>query len=245
MIVLFTDYGVTGPYTGQLEIMLRTRAPAVPVINLCADVPRQNPKAAAYLLAALRQSLPQPSVWLCVIDPGVGTGRDAPVMMNLDDRWFVGPDNGLFDVVGRRARRCSCFDITWQPPYLSNSFHGRDLYAPVAAELAIGHRPPGELRDWEPRYQWPADLNEIIYVDAFGNAITGMRAARLNAESRLIINGEILCYASTFGDVPEGTAFWYENSNGLVEVAVNCGNAIEQLELEVGTSFIVELSGDK
>lgn len=245
MIVLFTDYGVTGPYTGQLEIMLRARAPDTSVINLCADVPRQNPKAAAYLLAALRQSLPQPAVWLCVIDPGVGTGRDRPVMMSLDDCWFVGPDNGLFDIVGRRAQRRTCFDISWRPATLSNSFHGRDLYAPVAAELAAGRRPAGELRDWQPRHQWPADLNEIIYVDAFGNAITGMRATSLNAESRLVINGEILCYASTFGDVPEGTAFWYENSNGLVEVAVNCGNAIEQLELEVGTSFIVELSGDK
>lgn len=243
MIVLFTDYGVTGPYTGQLEIVLRAQAPTVPVINLCADVPRQNPKAAAYLLAAFRHSLPQPAIWLCVIDPGVGTGRDRPVMMNLDECWFVGPDNGLFDVVGQRARRRVCFDITWQPAYLSNSFHGRDLYAPAAAELAAGRRLPGELRDWQPRHQWPDDLNEIIYTDAFGNAITGMRATSLNAESRLIINGETLNYAPTFGDVPEGTAFWYENSNGLVEVAVNCGNAIEQLELEVGTSFVVELSG--
>lgn len=245
MIALFTDYGVTGPYTGQLEIVLRARAPDTCVINLCADVPRQNPKAAAYLLAALRQSLPQPVVWLCVIDPGVGTGRDRPVMMNLDDCWFVGPDNGLFDIVGRRAQRRICFDISWRPAMLSNSFHGRDLYAPVAAELATGRRPAGELRDWQPRHQWPADLNEIVYVDAFGNAITGMRATSLNAESRLVINGETLDYAPTFGEVTEGTAFWYENSNGLVEVAVNCGNAVEQLELEVGTSFVVELSGDK
>ncbi|MDZ7735500.1 MAG: SAM-dependent chlorinase/fluorinase [Gammaproteobacteria bacterium] len=214
--------------------MLRSKAPTIPVVNLCADVPRQNPRAAAYLLAALRQSLPQPAVWLCVIDPGVGTGRDRPVMMSLDDCWFVGPDNGLFDVVGRRARRCACYDITWQPGYLSRSFHGRDLYAPVAAALAAGHRLPGELRDWQPRHHRRPDLNEIIYMDAFGNAITGMRATSLNAESRLVINGEILCYASTFGDVPEGTAFWYENSNGLVEVAVNRGNAIERLNWKWG-----------
>jgi len=243
MIVLFTDYGVTGPYTGQLEIVLRSQAPAVPVVNLCADVPRQNPKAAAYLLAALKKSLPQPAVWLCVIDPGVGTGRDAPVMLHLDGCWLVGPDNGLFDIVGQRARHRACFDIRWRPAVLSNSFHGRDLYAPVATELAQGRRPAGELRNWQPLYQWPADLNEVIYTDAFGNAMTGMHAASLNAESRLVINGTILNYARTFGEVDEGTAFWYENSNGLVEIAVNCGSAVEQLELAVGDSFVVELSG--
>lgn len=243
MIVLFTDYGVTGPYTGQLEIVLREHAPDVPVINLCADVPRQNPKAAAYLLAALKQSLPQPTVWLCVVDPGVGTWQDAPVMLNLDGCWYVGPDNGLFDVVGRRAEQRACFDIRWRPDSLSNSFHGRDLYAPVAAELAVGYRPAAELRDWRPCYDWPEDLNEVIYLDGFGNAMTGMRAGRLTTESRLVINGEVLNYASTFAEVPEGTAFWYENSNGMVEIAVNCGSAVEALDLEVGTSFVVELAG--
>lgn len=243
MIVLFTDYGVTGPYTGQLEIVLKSRVPREPVVNLCADVPRQNPKAAAYLLAALKQSLQQPAVWLCVVDPGVGTWADAPVMINMDGCWFVGPDNGLFDIVGQRARQRVCFDIDWRPAELSNSFHGRDLYAPVAAELAAKRRPAGTLRDWQPRHEWPADLNEIIYTDAFGNAMTGMRAISLNAESRLVINGETLDYAATFGAAPEGTAFWYENSNGLVEIAVNRGNAVHQLELAIGTSFVVELSG--
>ncbi len=242
MIVLFTDYGATGPYTGQLEIVLRSQAPEVSVVNLCADVPRQNPKAAAYLLAALKQSLPQPAIWLCVVDPGVGTGQDVPVMINLDGCWFVGPDNGLFDIVGRRATQRSCYAISWRPESLSISFHGRDLYAPVAAELARGHRPAGDLCKWRPRYNWPEDLNEIIYRDSFGNAMTGMRAASLNAEARLIINGEILSYAPTFGEVAEGQTFWYENSNGLVEIAVNCGDAVRQLELEIGTSFVVELS---
>lgn len=243
MIVMFTDYGVTGPYTGQLEIMLRSRVPDLPVINLCADVPRQNPRAAAYLLAALKQSLPQPSVWLCVVDPGVGTWEDAPVMLKLDGCWFVGPDNGLFDIIGRRSTERTCYDISWRPQVLSNSFHGRDLYAPVAAELAAGHRPAGEQRDWQPRYAWPDDLNEVIYQDGFGNAMTGMRATSLNAESKLVVNGEILDYAPTFGEVDPGTPFWYENSNGLVEIAVNQGSAIDDLELEIGTSFVVELSG--
>lgn len=242
MIVLFTDYGVTGPYIGQLEIMLRSQAPGVAIVNLCADVPRQNPKAAAYLLAALRQSLPQPAVWLCVVDPGVGTGRDTPAMINLDGCWLVGPDNGLFDIVGRRAIQRSCYAISWRPEYLSNSFHGRDLYAPVAAELGQGRRPAAELYAWRSRHDWPDDLNEIIYQDSFGNAMTGMRAASLNADARLIINGESLAYAATFGEVAKGTAFWYENSNGLVEIAVNCGDAVEQLELEIGTSFVIELS---
>lgn len=242
MIVLFTDYGVTGPYTGQLEIMLRGRAPDTPVINLCADVQRQNPKAAAYLLAALRQSLSEPAVWLCVVDPGVGTWTDQPVMLNLDGRWFVGPDNGLFDIVGRRARQCSGYVIRWRPDVLSTSFHGRDLYAPVAAELAQGRHPAAEACNWQPRHQWPDDLNEVIYIDAFGNAMTGMRAASLDPGAELIINGNTLGHAATFANVAPGAAFWYENSNGLVEIAVNQGSAEDELELEVGNGFVVALS---
>lgn len=243
MIVLFTDYGVGGPYIGQLQVVLQTRAPRIPVIDLCANVPRQNPKAASYLLAALRNSLPQPDVWLCVVDPGVGTWSDAPLMLNLDGRWFVGPDNGLFDIVARRARQRSSYRIQWQPGQLSHSFHGRDLYAPVAAELALGRRPAAELQNWQPRYDWPDDLNEIIYTDAFGNAVTGMRAAYLNTDSRLVINGESLGYARTFAEVSTGSVFWYENSSGLVEIAVNQGSAVELMALEVGSSFVVDMPG--
>lgn len=242
MIVLFTDYGLNGPYVGQLELVLKHAMPELRVINLCADVPRQNPKAGAYLLAALARSLPQPRVWLCVVDPGVGTWQDAPVALNLDGRWFIGPDNGLFDVVGQQARQVVCQEISWRPGDLSVSFHGRDLYAPVAAALAQNRRLPGDIRRWTPRYFQQADLAEVIYIDSFGNVMTGLRAGAIDRQAVLIAGEWRLHYAETFAAVAVGTLFWYYNSCGLVEIACNQGRADEQLGLKPGDAITL-LSG--
>lgn len=239
MIVLFTDYGYAGPYLGQLHAVLHQEAPGVPIVNLCADAPRQNPRAAAYLLAAWTSLLPSEIVNLCVVDPGVGSWQDPPVVMNLDGRWYVGPDNGLFDVVGRRARHRACWDITWRPLSLSASFHGRDLYAPVAAMLVNRSRVPGTLRDWQPRLELPDELAEIVYIDGFGNVMTGLHKGHLHRHQTLAVAGQSVIYAETFATVPAGTAFWYENSSGLIEIAVNCGSASQLFGVKVGDKVVV------
>jgi S-adenosylmethionine hydrolase len=240
MIALFTDFGLHGPYTGQMKAVLCREAPGVPVIDLFADAPFANPKASAYLLAAYAEWFPAGTVFLCVIDPGVGGERPA-VLVEADGRWFVGPGNGLFELVQRRARQASCWDIAWQPPRLSASFHGRDLFAPVAAMLARGEPPPGRPRSdgADRRPDWPDDLGEIVYVDHYGNAITGLRAAILPPDARLAVAGCMLERARTFGDLPPGTALWYGNSNGLAEIAVNQGRADRALGLAIGTPVAI------
>jgi S-adenosylmethionine hydrolase len=146
----------------------------------------------------------------------------------------VGPDNGLFDIVGRRARSVQCWDIIWRPLRLSSTFHGRDLYAPVAAQVARGSYPPGRARDWRSRHDWPEDLAEIIYFDRFGNAMTGLRAASVRRSAKLKVKRRGIPHARTFSAVRKGQPFWYENSSGLVEIAVNRGSAREVLGLETG-----------
>ncbi|MCG8325912.1 MAG: SAM-dependent chlorinase/fluorinase, partial [Thiotrichales bacterium] len=162
MILLFTDYGLEGPYTGQVETVLHTLAPQEKVINLMADAPRNNPRAGACLLASVLNQVPQGSILFCVVDPGVGSGEDAPVALQADNRWLVGPDNGLFDLVCRRAGTVRAYRIVWQPAHLSGSFHGRDLYAPVCAAIVNGESRPGEPFDWQDRHGWPEDLDEIV-----------------------------------------------------------------------------------
>ena len=173
MIVLFTDFGLHGPYAGQMKAVLAQMAPGIAVIDLFADAPVGNPKPSAYLLAAYAPWFPAGTVFLCVVDPGVGGTRPA-IILEIDDRWYVGPGNGLFELVQRRAGKAQRFDITWKPERLSSSFHGRDLFAPVAAMLARGERPPGEPRknNVDRRPKWTDDLAEIVYVDHFGNAMT-------------------------------------------------------------------------
>lgn len=147
------------------------------------------------------------------------------------------PGNGLFELVQRRGKNARCFDITWTPRHLSASFHGRDLFAPVAAMLACGESPASRPRenDAHRRTDWPDDLSAIVYVDHFGNAITGMRAKMLPQHAKLVVANRVLERAGTFSDRPRGAAFWYENSNGLAEIAVTEGRADRELGLAVGT----------
>lgn len=241
MIVLFTDFGLTGPYTGQVKAVLHQQAPAAPVIDLFADAPMRNPKSAAYLLAAYVAWFPRGTVFLGVVDPGVGGGR-APLLVEADGRWHVGPDNGLFELVRRRAAAASVFEITWRPEDLSASFHGRDLFAPIAARLARGETPQAEERatDFGRRADWPDDLAEIVYIDHYGNAMTGLRAAALPPDARLVAGGRRMARARTFSGVSPGEALWYENSNGLAEIAVNMGRANTALGLTVGSAVRVD-----
>ena len=235
MIVLFTDFGLQGPYTGQMKAVLHQMAPAVPTIDLFADAPAGNPKASAYLLAAYAQWFAAGTTFLCVVDPGVG-GTRPPLMLEADGRWYVGPGNGLFELVERRATTARSFDIDWRPQQLSASFHGRDLFAPVAAMLARGEPPPGQPRQHaDRRSDWPDDLAEVVYIDHFGNAMTGLRAFMLPPDARLIAAGRVLERARTFSDRPTGAAFWYENSNGLAEITVNRGRADRDLGLAIGS----------
>jgi S-adenosyl-L-methionine hydrolase (adenosine-forming) len=238
MIVLFTDFGLHGPYMGQMKAVLHQTAPSIPVIDLFADAPIGNPMASAYLLAAYAQWFPVRTVFLCVVDPGVGGTRPS-VVLDADGRWYVGPGNGLFELIQRRAGETQIWSIDWKPERLSASFHGRDLFAPVAGKLARGEPPPGRPCEHgaNRRPDWPDDLCEVVYVDHFGNAMTGVRAATLPPNARLAAAGRILGRARTFSDLPLGAAFWYENSNGLAEIAVNQGRADRELNLSIGAQI--------
>lgn len=171
-------------------------------------------------------------MFLAVIDPGVGGKRDA-IVIEADGRSFVGPDNGLLSLVWQRARRRKCYRIAWRPGRLSSSFHGRDLFAPVAAALAMKHVPRGWLaRKLSPEIILAeGDLSRVIYIDHYGNAVTGLR--EFKNSWRLRAGGRRLAYARTFEEA-EGP-FWYENSMGLVEIAAPRGSAARLLRLRIGS----------
>lgn len=244
MIVLFTDFGVAGPYLGQVKAVLWQHAPLVPVIDLFADAPVQRPRESAYLLAAYAGGFPPGCVFLGVVDPGVGGERRA-VAARVDGHWLVGPDNGLFELMLRRGGAAEQFVIAPPSAGVSASFHGRDVFAPIAGRLAAGASPAelglgrAPLRRFE---DWPDDLAAVAYVDHYGNLITGLRASVLPVAAVLTVGGRRLGRARTFSDLPRGGAFWYENANGLAELAVNCGRADAVLGAGVGTP--VELAVD-
>lgn len=235
MILLFTDFGAADIYVGQVKAVLQERAPKVPVIDLLHDAPRFNVKAGAHLLAALAARLPKGSVALAVVDPGVGGPRE-PVAVLADGRWYVGPDNGLISVIAARAKNIEVFSIGWRPKNLSATFHGRDLFAPVAAMLAQGKRKSAKLKKAALAVSFgPDDLGEVIYVDHFGSLVTGLRAGAVPQGRKLVINGRDIPHAQVFSEVQQGEVFWYENSLGLVEIAANSASAQQALGLKPGS----------
>lgn len=242
MIVLFTDFGPAGPYVGQVKAALANTAPGVPVVDLFSDAPAADPFRAAYLLAAYDDRFGPGTVFLAIVDPGVGGARP-PIALNADGRWYVGPGNGLFELVMRRATAAELHRISWVPDWLSASFHGRDLFAPVAAHIALGNiRPflqPGDDLAM-PGGDWPDDLAELVYIDHYGNAMTGLRSGAVSPHAILGVAGARVMHASVFSEVPEGKSFWYVNSNGLVEIAVNRGHAARQLGLAVGMAITIQ-----
>lgn len=237
MIALFTDFGLEGPYVGQMHAVCASLAPDVPVVDLFHDIPRFDVRAGAYLLPAYTALLPADSVSVAVVDPGVGGPRRA-LLARADERWFLGPDNGLFTLLARRARHWECNELLWRPARLSASFHGRDLFAPAAAMLARGERPA--CRPLAPESSraeaWPDDWAAIVYIDRYGNAITGLRASCLSVTTKLRAGGRLVGHARVFDAVAEGAPFWYENSNGLVEIAANRASAADILGLQIGDS---------
>ncbi len=246
MIALFTDFGLEGPYTGQVKAVIWRDVPTMPIVDLFADAPVQRPMEAAYLLAAYAGAMPAGSLFLCVVDPTVGSARPA-VAARIDTRWFVGPGNGLFEPLLRRAVVAETFLIAPAAGPISASFHGRDLFAPVVARLAKGLSPAesGLAAGAIPRFaDWPDDLPAIVYVDTYGNLMTGLRAGSIDREATVILAGRRLARARTFSDVPVGTPFWYENANGLVEVAVNQGRAVDFFRQGIGAAVQVISKGD-
>lgn len=235
-IVLFTDFGAADLYVGQVKAVLAKRAPRVPVIDALHDAPAFDIEPAAHLLAALVGEYPRGSVFLAVVDPGVGGPRDA-IVMEADGRKYVGPDNGLLSVIWQRAKRRRCWRIAWRPQRLTSSFHGRDLFAPVAAALAAGRVPRGWLRrKLAPDVSLdPGDLPRVIYVDHYGNCITGIGAAGLALTMRIRAGGRALRWRGTFSAARRGAVFWYANSMRLVEIAANRASAATALRLRVGT----------
>ena len=235
-IALVTDFGICSPYIGQMQIALREQYlnRFTPVIELVSDLPPFRPDLAAYLIPSLVHNFASSWVFICVVDPGVGSDRRA-LVLKADDQWFVGPDNGLMSIVAKRAKETQWWSIP-MPKELSPTFHGRDLFAPVAAQIVAEEVPTGSpISDQDiVGLDWAGDLGKVIYSDNYGNLITGLRAEKVPSDHKFCFGKHQLERARTFSDLPQGALFWYENSFGLIEFAANQARADRLLGLSPG-----------
>lgn len=230
-IALFTDFGVTDPYVGQMHAAIRMRASTPPIIDLHHYSPAFAPDPAGLLLESLLPYLASGTVVIGVVDPGVGTARQA-LAVSARGLWLVGPDNGLFSPLIDSDEDAECFRL--RPPDIgraSATFHGRDIFAPVGAELARENEEVlgGPVSD---PVRIAPQRDRIIYVDHYGNLFTGLPVPPRPEKQRLRIAGQDLGFARTFGDVEPGELFWYRNSLGRVEVAARERSAASLLGVQ-------------
>lgn len=239
-IALVTDFASGGPYLGQMRLLLTAATPGVPVVELISDLVPYAPEFAAYFLPALVSGLPAKTLYLCVVDPGVGSER-AVLAAQIGDDWFLAPDNGLLAPLVARHRGARLYRVGWRPVRLSASFHGRDLFLPLGVRLVRGESLEAQTMEAAAMigWGWASDLPRVIYVDGFGNLITGLRAEGLHDGIAIRVGDRPLGRARTFCEVPPGTAFWYANAFGLVELAVNQGRADRVLGLGPGAPIQV------
>lgn len=233
MIALLTDFGLADPWVGVMKGVIAGIAPGVPTIDLSHGVPPQDVRTAAIHLDAAWRYFPAGTVFLCVVDPGVGTAR-RPIVARCEGRLFVAPDNGLLGLLpSPEVRSCR---PDWALPSPSRSFHGRDVFAPVAARLASGapFEEAGPVVTGHVRLSLPepeGNCGEVIHVDRFGNLLTNLPG---RDEGVVEIAGHDAPVVLTYGAVPTGALLAHTGSTGRLEVAVRDGSAATRLRVGLG-----------
>jgi S-adenosylmethionine hydrolase len=255
LITLTTDFGATDPFVGIMKGVIASRAPAAVVIDLAHGIPPQDVFAGALVLQKAVPYFPAGTIHVGVVDPGVGGSR-RPLCVETVRGCLVGPDNGLLSMAAPAAEVRRIVHLTETRFFLepvSATFHGRDLFAPVAAALATGTA-PSELGPEVPSME-QLDLppvvregrtirGQVLYIDHFGNLVTNVSSATLDAMPRnvtLRVRGlHLQAVAPSYAAVGPGQPVAVVNSWGLLEVAVRDGSARDRLGARIGDPVVLE-----
>jgi S-adenosylmethionine hydrolase len=246
IVTLLTDFGAGSGYPAQVKGVLLGLLPEVRLVDLTHDIPSFDVLAGALMLEACVPRFPTHAVHLAVVDPGVGTARRPICVVDGEGRRLVGPDNGLFTpFLGEGARAVLLRDRTLVPDPASATFHGRDLFAPVAAWLAGGGAPErlGPTVADPVRLDWPGAERRgeevhgvVLLADPFGNLLTSVRAPDLPpGPLRAEIAGQPARVVRTYGEARRGELVALLGSSGRLELSVREGSAARRLGAARGT----------
>ena len=258
VVTLTTDFGLVDPFVGIMKGVIAGRAPGTTVIDVTHGIPPQDVRAGALVLRHAVPYFPQGSVHVAVVDPGVGTERRA-LCVETAIGWLVGPDNGVLSLAAPSAvvrRVVHLTDERFFLPRRSATFHGRDVFAPVAAALATGTAAADlgvEVRDMErielpaPRVDERSVRGELIYVDRFGNLVTNVEReivdpVRERRPTVHVAGNAVGSIVGAYGALTRGEAGAVVNSWDLLEIAVRDGSARERLGVGVGAPVLIEVA---
>lgn len=248
IITLLTDFGTADGYVGEIKGVLLAENPSATIIDIAHDVPAHDVEIGRLTLARYWRRFPPGTVHIAIVDPGVGSSR-AALAIASDGRFLVGPDNGLLSpallMADVRAVELAV------PSHASPTFHGRDVFAPAAAQLAHGvdidalgspATEPVVRRTPEPHRAATGELiGEVIAVDHFGNAITNLVGVR---GGRIVVGGRDIPLRRTYEELERGGAGAVVGSTGLIEIVVREGRAVDKLSLSRGTPVILSAAKD-
>ncbi len=259
LVTLTTDFGAGSGYPAQMKAVVLRSCPEARIVDVSHEVPRFDVLAGALLLEACAPWFPPEAVHCAVVDPGVGTARLPIVVVDPAGRRFVGPDNGLFTpFLGRGATVYEVLHPVSAPPRTSATFHGRDLFAPVAAWIAAGGDPVelGPPVRQPVRLAWPRARREGLLVhgeclqaDPFGNVVTSVREEDLVAGtpggvSAVEVDRHPARFVRTFGEGRPGELLALIGSSGRLEIALREDSAERRFGLRRGAGVIVTLASD-
>lgn len=246
MITLLTDFGTADYFVGAVKgAILSVNSKAV-IADITHEIAPQDIEAGAFTLLACYKTFPAGTIHMAVVDPGVGSTR-RPIIVSANEQFFVGPDNGLFSYICDREASHRTFHITKEKYFRaspSTTFHGRDIFAPVAAALSNGVKPKkfGPAIDDEVRLPPLLEPLRIIHIDRFGNCVTNITrdVLKSNETASLFINGKTIRNFRTFyGEDSGSNPFLIWGSAGFLEISVNGGSAAKVLRVKRDDKVIV------
>ena len=245
---LLTDFGTADYFVGAVKGAILSVNPGAVIVDITHEIAPQDISAGAFILLGAYKTFPAGTIHVAVVDPGVGSTR-RPIIVSANEQLFVGPDNGLFTYIYDREPSHQIFHATAKKYFRrdpSSTFHGRDIFAPVAAALSNGVKPRKfgpRIRDavrldvpLEPEVLQNGDLRaRIIHIDHFGNCVTNITRDLVKPNATLVVNRKtIRDFRNFYGEAPSNTPFAIWGSAGFLELSVNASSAATLLRVKCG-----------
>jgi len=260
IIALLSDFGLKDPYVAEMKAVILTICPEARIIDITHQIEKFNIRMGAFILASVSQHFPKETIYVAVVDPGVGTKR-RPIIVETSSSLFIGPDNGLLIMAAEKQGIRHVYEIKnrrYMLQKISRTFHGRDIFAPAAAHLANGIPPEDfgpEIKDYMvPEYskaiiEKDGIIGEILYIDDFGNLITNISEetlAKIDLREGDLIKLSFrnksfrLKICKAYGEVNAGEPLAIIGSHNFLELSVNLGNAAKYFGLSIGDKLRLE-----
>ena len=248
IITLTTDFGLSDHYVGTMKGVILARCSNAVIVDINHDVPAFSILTGAFSISQAARFFPPGTIHVVVIDPGVGTSR-RPILVEAGNQSFIAPDNGVLALILQQHRAATVREITNRALWLespSDTFHGRDVFAPVAASLAGGLAKPDQVGPMLQGYETLRDLQAtrieagitqglVLNIDHFGNVVTNFPSYTWSDTSTITAKGkEVKRFYRTFGEAPAGELFMYHGSSGYLEIGMNQQSAARALGVSLG-----------